>query len=94
MGLIMKTFSDLEREAYIRGDVIIADIYGLLIENEDACGELADTYDKVRDLEWDVDYLTEVKRELEDDIEYWRQRAVKAEGELEEAKHVLESLSK
>ncbi len=90
----MKTFDDLEREAYIRGDIITAGIYGLLIENEDTRGELADIHDRVRDLEWDVDYLTEVNRELEDDVEYWRQRAIKAEGKLEETKFILESLSK
>lgn len=90
----MKTFDDLELEAYIRGDIVTAKIYGLLIENEDARGELADTYDRVHDLEWDIDYLKEVNRELEDDIEYWRKRAIEAEGKLEETKFILESLSK
>lgn len=83
----MKTFDDLEREAYIHGDIVTAKIYGLLIENEDAHGELADTYDRVNDLECDIDYLKEA-------IEYWRKRAIEAEGKLEETKFILESLSK
>lgn len=87
----MKTYDDLEREAYMRGDVAIADVYAKLSVCDGADGELADTYDKVRDLEWDVDYLTEVNRELVDDIEYWRQRAIKAEGKLEEIESFVQT---
>lgn len=90
----MKTYDELELEAYIRGDTSIAGLYARLSQNEDMDGELADTYDRIRDLEWDVDYLSKTNEDLEDDVEHWRKRAIKAEGELEEAKYVLESLSK
>lgn len=36
----------------------------------------------------------QIYNELEGDVEHWRKRAIKAEGELEEAKYILESLSK
>lgn len=80
----MKTYEELEREAYIRGDTKLADLYDIVNCSEDAVGELADGYDTIRDLEWDVEYLQGQIKDLEDDVEYYRQKAVLAEGKLEE----------
>lgn len=90
----MQTFDDLEREAYIRGDTILADLYGQLSEVEYADGEIERLHDKINNLEWDVEYLSRTNENLEDDIEHWRKRAIKAEGKLEETQFILESLSK
>ena len=89
----MKDYSDLEREAYIRNDITVANLYAKVSQVDFNEYEIELLKDKVFELERSL-LNQEVNRELEDDIEYWRKRAVKAEGELEEAKYILESLSK
>ncbi len=90
----MKTYDDLEREAYIHGDVIISELYGKLDDAEFSYDELDRMEEGIRDLQYDVDYLSSQVEELENDIEYWRKRAIEAEGKLEETQYILESLSK
>ena len=80
----MKTYEELEREAYINGYMRLAEAYSKAIEMNDALNELADSHDRIRDLEWDVEYLDKQREELENDVEYYRQKAVRAEGKLEE----------
>lgn len=69
----MKTLDELEREAYIKGDVELANLYA----------ELIDSVDEIETLEgWDG-LKTD---DFEDKIEYWRHRALIAEKQI---KHML-----
>ena len=73
----MKTYEELEREAYIRGDVDLASLYAKLMQTQEELSFFDDIH---------YDNSDEVD-ELIEDVEYWRKRAIEAEG-------VLESLEK
>ena len=66
----MKTYEELEREAYINGYMNLAKSYAEICSLEDDYFEIDDLQDRIRD--------------LENDIEYWRERAIRAEAALEE----------
>ena len=60
----MKTLEDLEREAYITGDVELADLYAQLIDAQEELSNFEDNYEK---------------DSLLADIDYWEERAIEAE---------------
>lgn len=73
----MKTYEDLEREAYINGYMRLASSYATIIDTQ----EQLSMVDGI-----DYDQSDEID-ELIEDVEYWRKRAIEAEG-------ILESLEK
>ena len=73
----MKTYEELEREAYINGYMRLASSYATIIDTQ----EQLSMVDGI-----DYDQSDEID-ELIEDIEYWRKRAIEAEG-------ILESLEK
>lgn len=73
----MKTYEELEREAYMNGYVRLASSYATIIDIQ----EQLSMVDGI-----DYDQSDEID-ELIEDVEYWRKRAIEAEG-------VLESLEK
>ena len=76
----MKTYEELEREAYIRGNIELADLYSKAIELDYALEELDDGgYSRN-----EIDRLEDEISNLEADVEYYRERAIKAEATLEE----------
>lgn len=81
----MKTYEELEREAYIRGDIKLADLYGKIAQIEHDEYEIEYLKDEINQLKFDL----AVQLELEDDVKYWRERAIYAEGKLEEIKYRL-----
>lgn len=80
----MKTYEELEREAYINGYMNLAKSYAEICSLEDNYFEIDDLQDRIRDLENDIDCNHITISELENDIEYWRERAIRAEVALEE----------
>lgn len=79
----MKTYEDLEREAYITGNLEKAAVYAELIDKESTIQELEDDsdYNSLANLEWQID-------ELESEVIYWKERAEKAERKLKNIKEV------
>lgn len=76
----MKTYEELEREAYIHGDTALANLYSKAIELDYALEELDDRgYSRN-----EIDRLEDEISNLEADVEYYRERAIKAEATLEE----------
>ena len=73
----MKTYEELEREAYINGYMRLASSYATIIDTQEQLSMIDDV---------DYDQLDEID-ELIEDVEYWRKRAIEAEG-------ILESLEK
>lgn len=73
----MKTYEELEREAYIHGYMRLASSYATIIDTQ----EQLSMVDGI-----DYDQSDEID-ELIEDVEYWRKRAIEAEG-------ILESLEK
>ncbi len=73
----MKTYEELEREAYINGYMRLASSYATIIDTQEELSMV----DGI-----DYDQSDEID-ELIEDVEYWRKRAIEAEG-------VLESLEK
>lgn len=73
----MKTHEELEREAYINGYMRLASSYATIIDIQ----EQLSIVDGI-----DYDQSDEID-ELIEDVEYWRKRAIEAEG-------ILESLEK
>lgn len=73
----MKTYEELEREAYINGYMRLASSYATIIDTQ----EQLSMVDGI-----DYDQSDEID-ELIEDVEYWRKRAIEAEG-------ILESLEK
>lgn len=73
----MKTHEELEREAYINGYMRLASSYATIIDIQ----EQLSMVDGI-----DYDQSDEID-ELIEDVEYWRKRAIEAEG-------ILESLEK
>ena len=73
----MKTYEELEREAYMNGYVRLASSYATIIDIQ----EQLSMVDGI-----DYDQSDEID-ELIEDVEYWRKRAIEAEG-------ILESLEK
>ncbi len=73
----MKTYEELEREAYINGYMNLASSYATIIDTQ----EQLSMVDGI-----DYDQSDEID-ELIEDVEYWRKRAIEAEG-------ILESLEK
>ena len=73
----MKTYEELEREAYINGYMRLASSYATIIDIQ----EQLSMVDGI-----DYDQSDEID-ELIEDVEYWRKRAIEAEG-------ILESLEK
>jgi hypothetical protein len=90
----MKTHDELERDAYIHGDIIIAELYGKIDDADYSYDEFDRMSEGIRDLQDEIDYLSVQNMELEEDVEFWRKRAIEAEGKLEETQFILESLSK
>jgi len=76
----MKTYEDLEREAYIRGDIALANLYSKAIELDEALEELDDGSHS----RYEIDRLEDEISDLEADLEYYRERAIRAEAALEE----------
>jgi DNA repair exonuclease SbcCD ATPase subunit len=76
----MKTYEDLEREAYIRGDIALANLYSKAIELDEALEELDDEGHS----RYEIDRLEDEISDLEADLEYYRERAIRAEAALEE----------
>lgn len=76
----MKTYEDLEREAYIRGDTALANLYSKAIELDEALEELDDGGNS----RYEIDRLEDEISDLEADLEYYRERAIRAEAALEE----------
>lgn len=74
---MMKTYEELEREAYINGYMRLASSYATIIDTQ----EQLSMVDGI-----DYDQSDEID-ELIEDVEYWRKRAIEAEG-------ILESLEK
>lgn len=74
---MMKTYEELEREAYINGYMRLASSYATIIDIQ----EQLSMVDGI-----DYDQSDEID-ELIEDVEYWRKRAIEAEG-------ILESLEK
>ena len=69
----MKTYEELEREAYINGYMRLASSYATIIDTQ----EQLSMVDGI-----DYDQSDEID-ELIEDVEYWRKRAIEAEGILE-----------
>ena len=69
----MRTHEELEREAYVRGDIKLASLYDTIIEIQEQLYMVEDA---------DHDQSDEID-ELIEDVEYWRKRAIEAEGLLE-----------
>lgn len=86
----MKTFEELEREAYVNGYVNLAKSYAEICNLEDDYLEIDNLQDKIHGLEVDVDCNNLTISELENDVEYWRKRAIRAEGKLEEIQSKIE----
>ncbi len=80
----MKTYEELEREAYINGDVKLADVYSKAAELEEALNNEEDLYAEINDLRDENANLEYDISDLEADVEFYRQKAVRAEGKLEE----------
>lgn len=72
----MKTYEELEREAYINGYMRLANSYATIIDTQEELSMI----DGI-----DYDQSDEVD-ELIEDVEYWRKRAIEAEGILESLK--------
>ena len=73
----MKTYEELEREAYINGYMRLASSYATIIDTQEQLSMVGGI---------DYDQSDEID-ELIEDVEYWRKRAIEAEG-------ILESLEK
>lgn len=84
MGLIMKTYEELEREAYINGNIELANLYSKATELEGALNNEEELLDEIHNLRHELDYKETELIELESDLEFYRQKAVRAEGKLEE----------
>ena len=76
----MKTYEDLEREAYIHGDIVLANLCSKAIELDEALEELDDRSNS----RYEIDRLEDEISNLEADLEYYRERAIRAEAALEE----------
>lgn len=77
----MKTYEELEREAYINGYMRLASAYATIIDTQEQLSMIDgidyDQLDEIDRLECEID-------DLEADLEYYRERAIKAEAALEE----------
>ena len=80
----MKTYDELEREAYINGDVKLADAYSKAIELDEALNNEEDLYAEINDLRHENASLEHTISDLEADVEFYRRKAGRAEGKLEE----------
>lgn len=80
----MKTYEELEREAYINGYMRLADAYSKASELECALNNEEDLYAEINDLRHENASLEYEISDLEADVEFYRQKAVRAEGKLEE----------
>lgn len=80
----MKTYEDLEREAYIHGDTALANLYSKASELEYALNNEEDLYSEIHDLRHENSKMENEISDLEADVEFYRQKAVLAEGKLEE----------
>jgi len=80
---MQKTYSELEREAYIYGDVALAKLYAIADDYENIDGDLLDEKeyltDRVKDLEWQID-------DLEETVIEWKKRTADAELKLKQFK--------
>ena len=80
----MKTYEELEREAYIRGDTALADLYSKAIELDCALNNEEELCEEIHDLRHENSKMENEISDLEADVEFYRQKAVRAEGKLEE----------
>ena len=78
---MMKTYEELEREAYINGYMRLASSYATIIDTQEQLSMVDgidyDQLDEIDRLECEIN-------DLEADLEYYRERAIKAEAALEE----------
>lgn len=80
----MKTYEELEREAYINGYMRLADAYSKAIELEDSLNNEEELCDEIHNLRHENSMMNNEISDLEVDVEFYRQKAVRAEGKLEE----------
>jgi predicted nucleic acid-binding Zn-ribbon protein len=80
----MKTYEDLERQAYIRGDIALANLYSKAIELDCALNNEEELCEEIYDLRHENSKMENEISDLEADVEFYRQKAVRAEAKLEE----------
>lgn len=80
----MKTYEELEREAYINGYMRLANLYGKIAQIEHDEYQIEYLKDEIYKLKFEADERENLILLLENDIEFYRQKAVRAEGKLEE----------